>query len=70
MGSGTTAIACKKENRNWIGSEISEHYCQIAKEKIRLYDAQPSLFYLGEEKKIIKKDNQITMFNTENGNGI
>lgn len=69
MGSGTTAIACKKENRNWIGSEISEHYCQIAKEKIELYDAQPSLFSFGEEKKIIKKDDtaQTSIWNTANG---
>jgi modification methylase len=35
MGSGTTAIAAKMENRNYIGIEISEKYCQIARERIK-----------------------------------
>lgn len=30
MGSGTTAIAAKKLNRNYIGSEISSEYCAMA----------------------------------------
>ena len=30
MGSGTTAIAAKKLNRNYIGSEISPEYCAMA----------------------------------------
>ena len=30
IGSGTTAIACEKLNRRWIGIEISEEYCEIA----------------------------------------
>ena len=34
MGSGTTALACKKLNRNYIGSEISEEYCRIANDRI------------------------------------
>ena len=29
MGSGTTAAAAVHLNRNWIGSEISEKYCDI-----------------------------------------
>ena len=29
MGSGTTAIAAKKLNRNYIGSEISPEYCAL-----------------------------------------
>jgi len=33
-GSGTTAIACEKLNRRWIGIEISEEYCEIAKQRI------------------------------------
>lgn len=35
MGSGTTAVACKKLNRNFIGIELSKEYCEIAKERIR-----------------------------------
>ena len=34
LGSGTTAIACKQLNRRYIGIEISEKYCQIAKDRI------------------------------------
>jgi len=34
LGSGTTAVACEKLNRRWIGIEISEEYCKIAKERI------------------------------------
>lgn len=34
MGSGTTGIACKKMNRDFIGIEIDEKYFQIAKERI------------------------------------
>lgn len=41
MGSGTTAVACKKNNRNYIGSEISEEYCKIAEERLK----QEYLFY-------------------------
>jgi site-specific DNA-methyltransferase (adenine-specific) len=35
MGSGTTAVACKKLNRNYIGSEISAEYCKIAENRLR-----------------------------------
>jgi len=34
LGSGTTAVACEKMGRRWIGIEISEEYCKIAKERI------------------------------------
>lgn len=35
MGSGTTAVACKNLNRNYIGSEISKEYCDIAEQRLR-----------------------------------
>lgn len=35
MGSGTTAVACKNLKRNFIGSEISEEYCEIARQRLR-----------------------------------
>jgi len=35
LGSGTTAVACKVLKRNFIGIEISEKYCQIARERLR-----------------------------------
>jgi len=34
FGSGTTAATCEKLNRKWIGIEINEEYCKIAKERI------------------------------------
>ena len=34
MGSGTTAKMAKLNNRNYIGSEISEEYCNIADERL------------------------------------
>ena len=34
LGSGTTAIACERLNRKWIGIEIEEKYCEIAAKRI------------------------------------
>jgi len=34
MGSGTTAKMAKLNNRNYIGSEISEEYCNIANKRL------------------------------------
>ena len=34
MGSGTTAIAAIRTERNFIGIEISEKYCQVANDRI------------------------------------
>jgi DNA modification methylase len=35
MGSGTTAVACERYNRKWIGCEISKEYCDIAIKRIK-----------------------------------
>jgi len=34
IGSGTTAVACEKLKRRWIGIEINPEYCEIAKQRI------------------------------------
>ena len=44
FGSGTTALACEKLNRKWIGIEISEKYCEIAKKRVEEYTSQLKLF--------------------------
>lgn len=44
IGSGTTAIAAIKTNRHYIGIDISEEYCEIARERIRIEQAQLRLF--------------------------
>ena len=35
MGSGTTAVVCKKNNRKFIGFEISKEYCINALKRIK-----------------------------------
>ena len=34
MGSGSTGVACKNTNRNFIGIELNEEYFDIAKKRI------------------------------------
>ncbi len=43
-GSGTTAKMAHKQKRNWIISEISNEYAEIAKKRIAPYLAQTLLF--------------------------
>ena len=44
MGSGTTAIACLKLNRNYIGIERNPDYCKIAEERIKNVKRKQSLW--------------------------
>ena len=44
MGTGTTAIACIKEKRNYIGSELSPRYVDWAEKRIWKEQRQLSLF--------------------------
>ena len=45
IGSGTTAIACERLNRRWIGIEIEEKYCEIAAKRIEKENQQLKLFH-------------------------
>ena len=37
IGSGTTALACLKTNRQYIGIELSEEYCNLSNERIERF---------------------------------
>ena len=43
MGSGTTGVACKNLNRNFIGIELDETYFNIAKQRIENHKVQEKL---------------------------
>ncbi|WP_410175225.1 DNA methyltransferase [Limosilactobacillus reuteri] len=43
MGSGTTALAARNNNVNWIGIEINKHYIDIANKRLHK-KSQESLF--------------------------
>jgi len=47
LGSGTTAVACEKLNRRWIGIEISKEYCDIAVKRIDAIKNQARLYEFG-----------------------
>ena len=40
IGSGTTAVACKELNRNYIGFEINEKYHSIAIDRLNGFTRQ------------------------------
>ena len=44
LGSGTTAIACERLKRRWIGIEIEEKYCEISAKRIEQERKQLNLF--------------------------
>jgi len=43
LGSGTTAVACERLGRRWIGIEISKDYCDIAVKRIEIERSQLKL---------------------------
>ncbi len=44
MGSGSTGVACKNLNRNFIGIELDDTYFQIAKKRIEEHEVDCTLF--------------------------
>lgn len=44
MGSGSTGVACKNLNRNFIGIELDDTYFQIAKKRIEEHEVNCTLF--------------------------
>lgn len=45
MGTGTTAISCKKYNRNFIGFEIEKKYCDIIDKRILDFNKNDEKFF-------------------------
>lgn len=39
-GSGTTLKMAERLNRHWLGCDVSEEYCEISRERIRIEQAQ------------------------------
>lgn len=50
MGSGSTGVACKNTNRNFIGIEKDEKYFNIAQKRINATDFKPNGFEKTEER--------------------
>ena len=48
LGSGTTAIACLKEHRHFLGFELNKEYFDIAQRRIALERSQPTLDFNNE----------------------
>lgn len=44
MGSGTTAVACMRNNRHYIGFELNEKYAEIAERRIEEAKIEQTLF--------------------------
>lgn len=44
MGSATTAVACIKQGRQFVGIELDEGYFEVACERVRSAYAQPDMF--------------------------
>lgn len=62
-GSGTTGVACVLEGMRFIGIEISEAYCEIARKRIKRELSQPMLPFAAPE----EKAEQATMFDETEG---
>ena len=50
MGSGSTGVACKNTNRDFIGIEMSEQYFNIAQKRINGTEFKPNGFEKTEER--------------------
>ena len=49
MGSGTTGIACKQLNRDFIGIELDEKYFEIAEKRIKDTRVQTKIQFKGNK---------------------
>ncbi len=61
MGSGTTAIACIKLNRNYIGFEINPDYCEMIEKRIEKMKNDLPLFNIEKENETNKKEKNLSL---------
>ncbi len=61
MGSGTTAIACIKLNRNYIGFEINPDYCEMIEKRIEKMKNNLPLFNIEKENETNKKEKNLSL---------
>jgi site-specific DNA-methyltransferase (adenine-specific) len=50
MGTGTTAIACIANDRQYVGFEINKDYHKLIMSRIKKYNSCPTLFKIQEQK--------------------
>ena len=50
MGSGTTCVACKELNRNFIGIEIIKEYYDIAMKRLNEMDTNKQMSMMFNDK--------------------
>lgn len=65
IGSGTTAVAAKKLEKNYIGIDANEKYVKISERRIKELDEKSDLFkatekYEKAEKKNLQMEFQVT----------
>jgi site-specific DNA-methyltransferase (adenine-specific) len=51
IGSGTTAVACVRLGRRYIGVEWNPEYVQVARQRLETESRQPNLYTFAEERK-------------------
>lgn len=59
-GSGTTCVAASDSKRKYIGIDISAEYCNLARNRIKSHNYQPSLF----EECLMQAQESITPYNS------
>ena len=59
MGTGTTAIACIKNNRNYTGFELSQEYFELIQNRIKVESDKTDIFEIKKPKAIVKQENPL-----------
>ena len=52
-GSGTTCVAAFDNNRNYIGIDICEEYCELATKRMKIHEDNLGMFYYPTQERTI-----------------